>query len=612
MKKRFLILIFILVAALTGFAQNADDVITVKLFSSADKLERGKSNSISIEIKIEEPYHVNSQQPTEDYLIPISIHFEDQENIVFGEMEFPEPEIKMLGFSDIPLSIYEGTIVVRMSITIPASYDGENVSVKGIIGYQACDDNSCLAPTELSFNRSFPVVTSSEAKTLSDVSGTQKKKENIRSEDVSQVPEEGEFAKIVGERGLFLTFLLVFLGGLALNLTPCVYPIIPITVGYFGGQAKGRKGGVIAHAIFYILGMAVTYSALGVVAALTGSLLGAALQNPIVLIGIALVLIALALSMFDLYEFRLPSFLTNLAGGSKKGYLGTIFMGLTVGLVAAPCIGPFVLGLLTYVGEKGDVLLGFLLFFVLALGLGIPFIFLAVFSGSITKLPKSGSWMVWVRTIFGFILVAMAIYFLRPLFPNSLFYHLTLAINLFIGGIYMAWIEPTRMESKVFPLIRNIIGLVFFTASLVFAVNGIRSYVDARLYEVSMSSGSLASTGMIQWAVYTDKRITEAQDLSKPVLMDFYADWCIPCKELDKHTFSDEKIADMAEDFVMLKVDLTSTNHPVYEKLRKKYQIKGVPTLVLLKPDGKEDKDARVVGFIKPQRLLEKMKKVLK
>jgi len=597
MRRLFVIFLFLIIGLTYGFTQNADDVISVKLFSSEDKLEPGKNNPVSIEIKIEEPFHINSQQPAEDYLIPVTIGFSGKEGLVFSGTEFPEPEIKLMGFSDTPLSIYEGTFVVKTLVKLPASFEGSEVMISGKIGYQACDDNSCLAPAELEFNKSFKVADASGETTLSNA--------------INQ-PEEGEFVQTVGEKGLFLTFLLIFLGGLALNLTPCVYPIIPITVGYFGGQAEGRKGGVIAHAILYVLGMAVTYSALGVIAAMTGSLFGAALQNPIMLIAIALVMIALALSMFDLYEFRLPSFLTNLAGGSKKGYLGTIFMGLTVGLVAAPCIGPFILGLLTYVGEKGDVFLGFLMFFVLALGLGIPFVFLAVFSGSINKLPRSGSWMVWVRTIFGFILVAMAIYFLRPLFPNSLVYHLALALNLFIGGIYMAWVEPTRLDNKMFPLIRNIIGIIFFVAALVFTVSGIQSYVDDRLYEASLRSGSLVRSEMIQWAAYSEENIQKAQEQSKPVFLDFHADWCIPCRELDKFTFTDEKIVNMSEKFVMLKVDLTTTDNQVYEKLRRKYKIRGVPTLVLLKPDGNEVKDARVVGFTKAQRLLEKMDKVLK
>lgn len=597
MKRNKIIFLLLIIGLTYGFAQNADDVISVKLFSSEDKLEPGKNNPVSIEIKIEEPFHINSRQPAEDYLIPVTISFNGKEGLVFSGTEFPEPEIKLMGFSDIPLSIYGGTFVVKTLVKLPASFEGSEVMISGTIGYQACDDNSCLAPAELKFNKSFKVADASGETTLSNT--------------IIQ-PEEGEFIQIVGEKGLFSTFLLIFLGGLALNLTPCVYPIIPITVGYFGGQAEGRKGGIIAHAILYVLGMAVTYSALGVIAAMTGSLFGAALQNPIVLIAIALVMIVLALSMFNLYEFRLPSFLTNLAGGSKKGYLGTIFMGLTVGLVAAPCIGPFILGLLTYVGEKGDVFLGFLMFFVLALGLGIPFVFLAVFSGSINKLPSSGSWMVWVRTIFGFILVAMAIYFLKPLFPNSLVYHLALALNLFIGGIYMAWVEPTRLDNKVFPLIRNIIGIVFFVAALVFTVSGIQSYVDDRMHEVSLGSGSFARNEMIQWEAYSEENNQKAKEQSKPVLLDFHADWCIPCRELDKFTFTDKKVVNMSRKFVMLKVDLTTTDNQIYEKLRRKYKIKGVPILVLLKPDGNEVKDARVVGFIKAQGLLEKMDKVLK
>jgi thiol:disulfide interchange protein DsbD len=575
--KRFFI-IFLIIGLTYGFTQNADDVISVRLFSSEDKLETGKNNSVSIEIKIKEPFHINSRQPAEDYLIPVTISFSGKEGLVFSGTEFPEPEIKLLGFSDIPLSIYEGTFVVKTLVKLPSSFEGSEVLISGTIGYQACDDYTCLAPAELEFNKSFKVADASVETT---------------SGDVINQPEEGEFVQTVGEKGLFLTFLLIFLGGLALNLTPCVYPIIPITVGYFGGQAEGRKGGIVAHAILYVLGMAVTYSALGVIAAMTGSLFGTALQNPVVLIAIALVMIVLALSMFDLY-------------------LGTIFMGLTVGLVAAPCIGPFILGLLTYVGEKGDVFLGFLMFFVLALGLGIPFVFLAVFSGSINKLPRSGSWMVWVRTIFGFILVAMAIYFLKPLFPNSLVYHMAIALNLFIGGIYMAWVEPTRLDNKVFPLIRNIIGIIFFVAALVFTVSGIQSYVDDRLYDASLGSVSLARNEMIQWAAYSEENIRKAQEQSKPVFLDFHADWCIPCRELDKFTFTDEKVVNMSRKFVMLKVDLTKTDNQVYEKLRRKYKIKGVPILVLLKPDGNEVKDARVVGFIKAQGLLEKMDKVLK
>lgn len=390
-----------------------------------------------------------------------------------------------------------------------------------------------------------------------------------------------------------------------------MYPIIPITIGYFGGQAHGRKGGVVAHAIMYVLGMAVTYSSLGVIAALTGSLFGAAMQNPFVLIGVAVVLIVLALSMFDLYEFRMPSFLMKMAGGSKQGYFGTLFMGLTVGIVAAPCIGPFVLGLLTYVGEKGNVLLGFLMFFVLALGLGLPFLFLAIFSGSINKLPRSGAWMVWVRTIFGFILLAMAVYFLGPLFPNTLVYNMALALILLIGGIYMAWIEPTKLEGKVFRLVRNFIGILFFASALLFGTTGIQSYVDMNLESAIMEAGSIAQSNRINWSAYSEKKLQEAATQAKPIFLDFYADWCIPCKEMDKTTFVNSQVVEKSRSFVMLKLDLTGSRNPLAKKLEKKLQIKGVPTYVFLKPDGEEIRELRTVGYIKAEGLLEKMEKAI-
>jgi thiol:disulfide interchange protein DsbD len=403
----------------------------------------------------------------------------------------------------------------------------------------------------------------------------------------------------------------VFLAGLALNLTPCVYPLIPITISYFGGQTEGKKGKLLGHAIIYVFGMAITYSILGVIAALTGSLFGAALQNPYVLVAIALILIALALSMFDLYEIRVPTFLSNFAGGAKQGYFGTFFMGLTVGIVAAPCIGPFVLALLTFVGEQGDMILGFSMFFILALGLGFPFLLLALFSGSIHKMPRSGAWMVWVRKIFGFILVAMAIYFLQPLFPNLLLYSLSLALTMLLGGIYMAWIESTQSRGKIFPVIRNLIGIIFFLLAVIFASNGFTSYVNDRITENPSTAANSPSAGRINWLPFSDEKLAEAVEKNRPVMIDFYADWCLPCKELDKFTFSQSEVIELSRNFQMLKVDLTRANDPVSRELAIRFQVKGVPTLVFLSAQGIELSDLRVVGFKEKEDFLPIMQKAL-
>ncbi|UCE74821.1 MAG: protein-disulfide reductase DsbD [Methanomassiliicoccales archaeon] len=574
-----------------------------------DKFKPAESFPIAIEIDIIPPYHINSKIPSEDYLIPTTLNFESQEGITYGKFNFPESHFKKFSFSDKPLAIYEGKIYIFTSISISSDFPGNELILKGSLGYQACDDHTCLAPEEYVFSQKFPIGKSTDSFELINQSIFQLQLKSVDTEKTQLKDEELNFTVSIAKKGWLLTFILVFLGGLALNLTPCVYPLIPITISYFGGQSHGKKGNLVLHAILYVLGMAITYSILGVFAALTGSLFGSALQNPTILIIIAIILVGLSLSMFDLYEIRVPNFLTNFAGGAKQGYFGTFFMGLTVGIVAAPCIGPFVLALLTYVGERGDVVLGFGMFFVLALGLGIPFIFLALFSGSINKIPRSGAWMVWVRNIFGFILIGMAVYFLQPLFPSTLLYYLGLAFTALIGGIYMAWLEPTQVTGKTFAVIRNLIGILFFIISILFFSHSIEAAIEAN--SASNQGLTAVSQAKINWKPYSEKLLQQAHQENTPVMLDFYADWCIPCKELDKFTFSQPEVIELSQQFLMMKVDLTKAGDPNTQEWRKKYGIKGVPTLVFLDPSLKELKDLRVVGFKELEDFLPIMKKAL-
>ena len=220
---------------------------------------------------------------------------------------------------------------------------------------------------------------------------------------VETAPDEQTTRPLQGW-AMIWTLLGIFAGGIALNLTPCVYPLIPITVSYFSGRSGKGKDRLYFHGICYIGGLAVTNSILGVTAALTGSLMGALLQNPVVLSAIAAILILLATSLFGFWELRLPYWLTRAASRSYSGYFGSLFMGITLGLAAAPCIGPFVLGLLTWVAGMGSPWLGFLIFLTLSLGLGLPLFVLAMCAGKLDKLPRSGEWMIWVRKLMGWAL----------------------------------------------------------------------------------------------------------------------------------------------------------------------------------------------------------------
>jgi thiol:disulfide interchange protein DsbD len=601
MRKAVLGLIFMVALGNPAFPQTEEPIINVKVIPGKEAFQRGKAYPIMLEISVRPPYHINADLPTEDYLIGTTLDFKGVPGAVHRKIVFPPAQMKQLGFSENLLAVYEGTIQINAEVFLDEDFEGDELEIAGVVGFQACDNRSCLPPDEVPFSLKVPVEDADRIE-VPAVSATVQK-----AAEPASVQEAGERVSRFEGRGLLPLFILVFIGGLALNLTPCVYPLIPITISYFGGQSGGKKGGLAAHAVLYVIGMAITYSILGSIAAFTGSLFGAALQYPAVLIFIALVMVLLSLSMFDVFELRMPGFLNKLAGGSQKGLLGTLLMGLTVGIVAAPCIGPFVIGLLTYVGNRGNVFLGFSLFFVLALGLGIPFLILGLFSGGLSKIPRSGAWMVWVRKIFGFVLIAMAIYFLKPLYPSSLLYSLSLALTMLVAGFYLAWLEPTSTPGKAFRAIRTLVGVLFFGLALVIATSGVQGYLD----ETLNAEGAGIPVESIAWLQYSEERLTEASRDGLPVFIDSFADWCIPCKELDDLTFSHPEVVAASRRFMMLKADLTTNKEESAKAFSSKFGVKGVPTLIFLKPDGTEIEELRITGFEPKDVFLAKMKKAL-
>jgi thiol:disulfide interchange protein DsbD len=385
-----------------------------------------------------------------------------------------------------------------------------------------------------------------------------------------------------------LTLFGVFLLGLGLNLTPCVYPMISITVSLFRGHEQQAKHHAFIKAMVYVLGMSVIYSTLGVVTAFSGGLFGAALQNRWVLCGIGVLMLGMAASLFGFYILQAPQWLVKMASKRGTDLIGIFLSGLFVGVFAAPCIGPLIIALIAHVAQTGDPVYAFKIFFTMSLGLGLPYILLGTFAGLIHHLPKSGVWLVWVDRLFGTVLLSVAVFYFMLAFNAELLPWLVPG-SLVLGGIYLGFIEKSKNYSPSFLQFKKLAGVLAVTAGLAIIF--------------------FAPKQGVVWESYTAEKVAQAEQAGKPVIMDFYADWCIPCHELDQFTYTDPKVIKLLSDFVRLKVDLTNPTDPALEKLIEDMEILGVPTILFLDAKGKEVRGARVTGLIPADELIDILEK---
>ena len=565
------ILLVLLSSIISAQFGSHENLFEGKFYTSFDKAYQGEKFQFAVKGTIKDTWHINSNKPNEDFLIPTVVKLSNDNGFTLTNITYPEAKNVEFGFSDKPVSVYEGDIIIHGDINVPSETQLGNYELYLEMTYQACNNMSCMAPVTLRDTINIEVVSK------------QTPVNQINSEIFSEISvpvkentkDEGSLADTLESSGIFFSLFIVFLGGLALNLTPCVYPLIPITIGYFGGQSEGSTGRLFYLGVLYVLGMALTYSVVGVVTSLSGAVFGTLLQNPFVIIGIAGVFVALALSMFGLYEFKMPDSWIMKAGGARSGGAGAFFMGLTMGIVAAPCIGPFVLGLVTYVAAKGDPLYGFLMFFFLAVGLGTPYLFLALFSGKIKSLPKAGFWMNAIKHIFGFILIGMAIYFLLPILPEP-FNTYTLPVFMILASLYMIFFDK---------LANNILGFRIFKTVFALIIIVLAGYM---MWPTEKAAPD--------WKYFSQDAYELSLNSNEKMIIDFYADWCIPCKELDAITFADPRVIEKAKDFMTYKVDMTQTLSDETEQLRNKFSIVGMPTILII--DSKGNEVERLTGFI--------------
>ncbi len=591
----FILTIILFTGLLNAQVEQNSNLVSIKTLFNKENLKAGDERDITVKVTVEDEWHINSNKPNDDFLIPTILKLTSTNlNLEIKSIKYPVAAELKFDFSDKPVSVYEKDFIIEAKVKVPETAKPGSYKLNIALNYQACNNSTCLPPNSVSQSVPFEIYASQSDSLQGKDTIAQKYdmmlgETNRSAEDLqkAEIQQTDSTASDFEKSGLLLSLILVFLGGLALNLTPCVYPLIPITVGYFGGQSEGSTKKLFTLGVLYVLGMAFTYSVIGVITALSGAVFGALLQNTLVILAIVAVLIALSLSMFGFYEFKLPDSWVAKAGGAKGGYFGALFMGLTMGIVAAPCIGPFVLGLVTYVGAKGDPFYGFLMFFTLAVGLGLPYLFLALFSGKIKSLPRAGFWMDAIKHIFGFILLGMALYFALPLIPKEISKYV-LPVYMILAALYILIFDKSAKKVKGFRIFKTVLSVIIIIAGVYFLIPS---------KEVSP-----------EWKVYSDTSFEQSKAANQPIMIDFYADWCIPCKELDAITYSDQKVIDEAARFDNYKVDMTKSLSEETEKIRNKFKIVGMPTIILINSRGQEVK--RLTGFVKPEEFLSILKAV--
>lgn len=538
---------------------------------------------------IAEGWHINANRPTLEWLIGTTLNLDLPEIIQPRDIQYPPFKEYEFSFAQgQKLHVYEGVSPIFLSFDVIKDASVGDYEITGSLRVQACDDQVCLAPSNIPVSFSVRVTDSPDEVTTSDITvfdSYEPSSGNFVTFD--QAGEQNQIAAMIDESGLFWAFVAIFFIGLALNLTPCVYPMISVTVSIFGGQTDTNLFRVFLKALTYVMGIATMYSVLGVVAALSGGLFGSALQSPVVLAIIGLLLMGLALSMFGLYEIQMPYWITSKLGGQNaSGFIGVFVSGLVVGVFAAPCIGPPIIALLAFVGANGDPFFGFWSFFILSLGLGFPYLILGTFSGLLQKLPKSGVWMIWVKKVFGIVLVGVGLFYIGLAFFAKLTPWI-LAATLLLGGIYLGFLERSGRDRKGFQAVKMLVGVV----SIIFGV--------LMVHNLTRPS--------VEWTPYSAEAYEMALSEGSPIVLDFYADWCIPCLELDQVTFVDEGVIEALNKFKRFKVDLTNFDSEESEILRQQFDIIGVPTIVFIGSNGQEVKTARIVGFLNPEDFLEQV-----
>lgn len=509
-----------------------------------------------------------------------------------GEWQFPPAERHQDEFFG-DVEIFRNELALQIPLK-----SAQNGSVE--IHYQGCTKGFCYPPETVNIPLQNVPLQNVEAQAVNSASNVANQDfanatENSTASHPTVISQQDQLASQLSENRLSIVWFFVL--GLGLAFTPCVLPMLPLLSAIvIGNQERPSNIKALLLSLTYVQGMALTYTLLGLIVAAIGLPFQIALQSPPVLIGLAILFTLLAASMFGLFEIRLPNAwqqkLNALSQKQSGGAFGGVFiMGIIAGLVASPCTSAPLSGALLYVAQSGDLFTGGLALYLLALGMGIPLVLITLFGNKI--LPKSGDWLLKVKTAFGFVMLALPIFLIARLLPTQIEPLLWSTLAL----VFLGWLISVIPATGV---LKNAIRIGLF------ALFALSAYPWANLVwgnsSHSVETSPHAKFIRISSLAELDAQLAEAK--GKKVMFDLYADWCVACKEFEKYTFSDAKVQQKLDEMVLLQVDMTR-NSSDNDAIMQRFQILGLPTILFFDEQGQEINPMRVTGFLNAEQFLE-------
>jgi len=525
----------------------------------------------------------------------------NSEGVTLGQPQLPQGEEKDDEFFG-RIQVYHNTVEARLPLQ-RTNLDPTEVTLK--VSYQGCAEAGiCYPPQKKDISLQLPAGSArAEASTAPTLASPTK---TTSTEGPAPVSEQDQLAAALAGGDTAWTILLFFAAGLLLAFTPCVFPMIPILSSIIVGQGEGittRKAFTLS--VVYVMAMALTYTVAGVIAGLFGANIQAMFQNPWILGSFATVFVLLSLSMFGFYELQLPSALqsklTEVSNKQQGGTLtGVAIMGLLSALIVGPCVAPPLMGALIYIGKTGDPYLGGAALFALSMGMGAPLIAIGTAGGKF--LPRAGSWMDAVKAVFGVLLLAVAIWMLERILPAVITMLLWAAL-LIISAVYMGAVDAVRDGVSGWFKLWKGLGLVLLLQGALMLLGLAAGASDPLQPLKGLSFGGAAvqqqhlTFKTVKTTADLEREIAAASAAGKSVMLDFYADWCVSCKEFEKYTFSDPQVLASLSNTVALQADVTA-NDESDQSLLKRFDLIGPPGIIFYDSQGNELASHRVVGFM--------------